>query len=100
MVYVFVYKENRSLLFMDVFVHWYSTVSDVILLYWTLHDNMHFRLQDGWTALMKASKAGHMESMKVLLDNSAQVNMQDKVCDVIIHCVPAMLHVTRVPSSA
>ena len=49
---------------------------------------------------MKASEAGHMECVKVLLDNGAQVNMQDKVCGVIIHCVRAMLHVTRVPSSA
>ena len=46
---------------------------------------------------MKASEAGHMECVKVLLDNGAQVNMQDKVCGVIIHCVYAMQHVTRVP---
>ena len=33
---------------------------------------------------MKASEAGHMECVKVLLDNGAQVNMQDKVCGVTI----------------
>ena len=56
-------------------------------------------LQDGGTALMKASEAGHMECDKVLLDKGAVVSLQDKVSGVIIHCVHAMQHVTRVPSS-
>ena len=60
---------------------------------------MHLSLQDGWTALMMASKAGHTESVQVLLDKGADVNMQDKVSGVIIHCVHAMQHVPRVPSS-
>ena len=40
-------------------------------------------LQDKETALMKASKAGHMECVKVLLDKGAEVNMQNIVSDVM-----------------
>ena len=60
---------------------------------------MHLSLQGGWTALMMASEAGHTESVQVLLDKGADVNMQDKVSGVIIHCVHAMQHASRVPSS-
>ena len=60
---------------------------------------MHLSLQDGLTALMRALVAGHMECVQVLLDKGADVNMQRKVSDVIIHCVHAMQHVPRVPSS-
>ena len=60
---------------------------------------MHFSLQDGETALMMALKAGHMECVQVLLDKGAKVNMQNVVSGVIIHCVHAMQHVHRVPSS-
>ena len=45
---------------------------------------------------MKASEAGHMECVQVLLDKGADVNMQNEVSGVIIH---AMQHVPRVPSS-
>ena len=48
---------------------------------------------------MLALEAGRMESVKLLLDSGAQVNMQDNVSGVIIHCVHAMQHVPRVPSS-
>ena len=48
---------------------------------------------------MKASKAGHMDCVKLLLDKGAKVNMQSLVSGVIIHCVHAMQHVPRVPSS-
>ena len=60
---------------------------------------MHVSLQDGQTALMLALEAGHMERVKVLLDSGAQVNMQNKVNGVTIHCVHAMQHVPRVPST-
>ena len=61
---------------------------------------MHLSLlQDGGTALMKASKAGHLECVQVLLDKDADVNMQNKVSGVIIHCVHAMQHVPKIPSS-
>ena len=60
---------------------------------------MHLPLQDGWTALMKASKAGHMECVQVLLDKGAEVNIHDKVSDVIVHCVHAMQHASRFTSS-
>ena len=33
---------------------------------------------------MKASEAGNVECVKVLLDRGAEVNMQDEVSDVII----------------
>ena len=59
---------------------------------------MLFSLQDGVTALMKASKAGQVECVKMLLDRGAEVNMQDKVNGVIIHCAHAMQHVPKVPS--
>ena len=48
---------------------------------------------------MKASVAGHMECVQVLLDKGADVNMQNEVSGVIIHCVHAIQHVPRVPSS-
>ena len=48
---------------------------------------------------MMASKAGHMECVKLLLDKGADVNMQDEVSGVVRHCVHAMQHVPRVPSS-
>ena len=47
---------------------------------------------------MKASKAGQVVCVKLLLYRGAEVNMQDKVIGVIIHCVHAMQHVPRVPS--
>ena len=51
---------------------------------------MYLSLQEGSTALMMASAAGHMECVQVLLDKGADVNMQSKVSGVIIHCVHAM----------
>ena len=60
---------------------------------------MHLSLQRGETALMKALEAGHMVCVQVLLDIGADVNMQDEVSGVIMHCVHAMQHVPRVPSS-
>ena len=48
---------------------------------------------------MMASKAGHMECVQVLLNKGAEVDMQNDVSGVIIHCVHAMQHVPRVPSS-
>ena len=48
---------------------------------------------------MKASKAGHIECVQVLLDRGTDVNMQNKVSGVIIHCVHAMQLVPLVPSS-
>ena len=56
-------------------------------------------LQDGWTALMRASVTGKVECMKVLLDMGSEVNMQDDVSGVIIHCVHAMQHIPGVPYS-
>ena len=43
------------------------------------HHDMHLSFQDGGTALMRASRSGHMECVKVLLGRGADVNMQDKV---------------------
>ena len=60
---------------------------------------MILSLQYGQTALMKASEKGYMEIVKVLLDGGVDVNKQNNVSGVIIHCVHAMQHVPRVPSS-
>ena len=60
---------------------------------------MHLSLQRGETAVMKALEKGHMECVKLLLDKGAKVIMQSLVSGVIIHCVHAMQHVPRVPSS-
>ena len=61
---------------------------------------MHLLLQFRETALMKASEAGHMECVQVLLDKGADVNcMQNRVSVVIVHCVHTMQHVPRIPSS-
>ena len=48
---------------------------------------------------MLASVAWRMECVTVLLDKGAQVNMQNTVSGVVMHCVHAMQHVPRVPSS-
>ena len=40
---------------------------------------MHLPFQSGVTALMMASKRGHLECVTVLLDRGAEVNMQNKV---------------------
>ena len=48
---------------------------------------------------MRALEKGHLEIVKVLLDGGADVKKQNKVSGVIIHCVHAMQHVPRVPSS-
>ena len=39
---------------------------------------MHLSLQDGRTTLWKASEAGYTECVKMLLNEGARVNMQDK----------------------
>ena len=58
---------------------------------------MHLSLQWGETALVKAYDKGHIKCFKMLLDKGAQVNMKYEVSYVIIHCVHAMQHVSRVP---
>ena len=60
---------------------------------------MHLSSQDGWTALMSASSAGKRECVKVLLDNGAEVNIQDKVSGGIIHSVhcTCIAACTRIP---
>ena len=48
---------------------------------------------------MMALEKGHMECVKLLLDKGADVNKHTWVSGVIIHCVHAMQHLPRVPSS-
>ena len=57
---------------------------------------MHLSLQDGSTALMKASEVGQVECVKMLMDRGAKVNMQDEVSGVI-YCIHAMHHKPGVP---
>jgi len=35
--------------------------------------------QDGWTALIAASKEGHVDVVSMLLDNAAKYNLPDQV---------------------
>ena len=50
---------------------------------------------------MLASMEGHMECVKVLLDNGAEINIQDKVSGGIIHSVHCTCNAacTRIPAS-
>ena len=57
---------------------------------------MHLSLQDGLTALMKASEEGQVECVKMLMDRGAKVNMQNEVSGVIYN-VHAMHHKHIVP---
>ena len=43
---------------------------------------MYFSLQYGETALMMASSGGHVECVKLLLDNGASADLSDKVSAV------------------
>ena len=43
------------------------------------HNDVHKSLQDGWTALMIASREGHLDCVKELLEKGALVNAQDTV---------------------
>ena len=45
---------------------------------------MHLSLQWGCSALMKASKEGKVECVKMLLDAGVQVNVQNLVSAVLI----------------
>ena len=49
---------------------------------------MHLSLQDGATALIKASKAGKVECIKLLLDRGAEVNMWNKVSGIDVIPLP------------
>ena len=49
-------------------------------------------LQDRWTALMRASVTGEVMCVKVLLDRGAEVNMQNMVSGVIVHCTCNAAH--------
>ena len=44
---------------------------------------MYFSLQSGQSALMKASSGGHVECVKLLLDQGADVNVKDNVSAVL-----------------
>ena len=41
--------------------------------------NLSYHSQDGWTALMSASKKGHLEIVEKLLAAYAEPDLQDKV---------------------
>ena len=48
---------------------------------------------------MFASQEGQVECAKMLVNKGAEINMQEEVSGVIIHCAHSMQHVPRVPSS-
>ena len=37
-------------------------------------------MQTDWTPLMKASRKGHVDIVRILIDAKAQVNTQERVC--------------------
>ena len=42
--------------------------------------------QTGWTPLMKASRKGHVDIVRMLLETKAQVNTQEEVLTIhIVH---------------
>ena len=52
--------------------------------------HIHTSLQDGWTALMKASSEGHVDCVNLLLDKGVSINQKNKVSAVsqsIIVCL-------------
>ena len=56
---------------------------------------MYFSLQDGETALMKASSGGHVECTKLLLNKDVEVDIRDVVSamlKLIIVCSNGMFH--------
>ena len=57
---------------------------------------MIFLLQDGVTPLIAASCNGHVDALKLLIANKADVNLTDKVYIVYLHmlkCMPNYLEV-------
>ena len=53
----------------------------------------HFSLQDGETALIRASRGGHIECVKLLLDKGASADL----LDVVRAGSPQVLSVWHVP---
>ena len=44
-------------------------------------DNIHLMVtQTGWTPLMKASRKGHVDIVRIMIDAKAQVSTQEEVC--------------------
>ena len=64
-----------------------------------MHECIRLSLQDGSTTLMAASENGQVECVAMLLDRGAEVKLQNKVSGVIVHCVHAMQHISRIRSS-
>ena len=54
-------------------------VTDVIVIFIIIALVLCIIYQDGWTALMYASRKGHMEVVKLLLDHGANKDLQDEV---------------------
>ena len=56
--------------------------------------HLHTSLQEGWTALMKASSERHDDCVELLLNKSVNINQKNKVqckCSVTInHCLFSM----------
>ena len=49
---------------------------------------MHLSLQYGWTPLMWASCNGRMDCVKLLLDRGAELNVQNKVSEILSSSFP------------
>ena len=47
--------------------------------------SVQLSLQDGWTALMHASRNGHTETVKCLIEANVALDIQDKVIHYCFH---------------
>ena len=53
-----------------------------------LHVSLLFFVQDdGWTALMDAAARGHVNVLKTLIENKADINMLTKVYTCTVHTI-------------
>ena len=54
----------------------------IVITPFSVYMYIYSTLQNGWTALMKASSKGHVECVNLLLNKGASVNLLDEVSAV------------------
>ena len=71
----------------DDVIYWYNNdiiVYNVLLCSCHYHIHMSIITQDGYTALMKASREGMTEVVDQLINAGATLDLQDDVCYVVV----------------